>query len=582
MAVVPGLRRSLGARCFRGLGVFVDGLAQLHGNLGQGFSLGLDVFDIVAVHGFLEGGDGGFDGGLVILGNLVAVFLQVLFDAVNKAVRLIARLDGFLAVFIFLGVLFGFLDHAVDIVVVEAAGGFDADLLFLAGRLVLGRNMHDAVGVDVEGDLDLRHAAHGRRNADQVELAENLIVRGHLAFTLENPDGHRRLVVLRGGENLALAGRDGGVAVDEARKDAAQRFDAERQRRHIQQQDVLDVALQHAALDSGAESHHFIRVDPLMGLAAEEFLHRFKNLGHAGHAADQDDLVDFTGAEAGVLKGRFAGRHRALHQVFDQGFQFGAGQLDIEVLRPVLVSGNKGQVDFRLHGAGQFNLGLFRFFLEALQGQLVLAQVDGILFFEFVGQVIDDADVEVLAAQEGVAVGRFHLENAVADFQDGNIEGAAAQVIYGDGAGLIFLEPVGESGRRRFVNDAQHFQAGDLAGILGGLALGIVEIGRNRDHRLGDALAQVAFRRFLHLLQDKGADLAGTVFLVVAFDPGITVVTLDNFVGDKAHVLLGERVVKAPSDQALDGEQRIFRVGHRLAFGRLSDQPLTGIGEGDH
>ena len=62
-----------------------------------------------------------------------------------------------------------------------------------------------------------------------------------------------RLVVLGGREGLALLGRDGGVALDQLGHDAAQRLDAERQRRHVEQQHVLDVALQHAGLDGGAD-----------------------------------------------------------------------------------------------------------------------------------------------------------------------------------------------------------------------------------------------------------------------------------------------------------------------------------------
>jgi len=42
----------------------------------------------------------------------------------------------------------------------------------------------------------------------------------------------------------------------------------------------------------------------------------------------------------------------------------------------------------------------------------------------------------------------------------------------------------------RFVDDAQHLQPGDLAGILGGLALLSFEIGRDGDDRLADLLAQ--------------------------------------------------------------------------------------------
>src|SRR5262249_58725575 len=61
----------------------------------------------------------------------------------------------------------------------------------------------------VERDLDLRDAARRRRNADQIELAEELVVHSHLALALEDADGHRRLVVGGGREDLALAGRDG-------------------------------------------------------------------------------------------------------------------------------------------------------------------------------------------------------------------------------------------------------------------------------------------------------------------------------------------------------------------------------------
>ena len=63
-----------------------------------------------------------------------------------------------------------------------------------------------------------------------------------------------RLVVLGGREGLALLGRDRGVAVDQAGEHATQRFDAQRQRGHVEQQHVLDVALQHAGLDRGAHA----------------------------------------------------------------------------------------------------------------------------------------------------------------------------------------------------------------------------------------------------------------------------------------------------------------------------------------
>ena len=76
------------------------------------------------------------------------------------------------------------------------------DLLFFAGGLVLGLHFEDAVGVDVEGHFDLRHAAWCRWDAFEVELTEQTVVAGHLALALEDLDGHRRLVVGSGREDL--------------------------------------------------------------------------------------------------------------------------------------------------------------------------------------------------------------------------------------------------------------------------------------------------------------------------------------------------------------------------------------------
>src|SRR3546814_1033780 len=63
----------------------------------------------------------------------------------------------------------------------------------------------------------------------------------------------------------------------------------------------------------------------------------------------------------------------------------------------------------------------------------------------------------------------------------------------------------------------------DLAGVLGRLALGVVEIGRNGDDRLLDLLAQKGFGGFLHLLKDEGRDLRRRIILAAGLDPGVAV-----------------------------------------------------------
>src|SRR5665213_748804 len=277
-----------------------------------------------------------------------------------------------------------------------------------------------------------------------------------------------------------------------------------------------------------------------------------------------------------------AARHdRLLDQIVDQRFELGARQLDVEMLRAGLVGRDGLQIDLGLHRGAELDLRLLRRLFQALEGQPVAAQIDALLFFELVGEIIDDALVEILAAQEGVAVGGLDLEDAVADLEHGHVEGAAAEVIDRDDAVLLLLEPIGERGRGRLVDDAQHVEAGDPAGILGRLALAVVEIGWNGDDGLGDRLAEIGLGGFLHLLQDEGADLGGSVFLAAAFDPGVAVVARHDLEGDELHLLLDHRVDHAPADQALDAVKGVLGVGDRLALGGLAAEALAGLGEGD-
>ena len=228
----------------------------------------------------------------------------------------------------------------------------------------------------------------------------------------------------------------------------------------------------------------------------------------------------------------------------------------------------------------QLDLRLLGGLLQPLQRHLVLGQVDAVLLLELAREVLDDAHVEVFAAEEGVAVGRLHLEEALVDLEDRDVEGAAAEVIDRDRLGAGLVEAVGERRRRRLVDDAQHLEAGDLAGVLGRLALGVVEVGRHGDDRLAHLLAEVALGGLLHLLQDEGGNLAGGILLALHLDPGVAVRPGHDLVGHHVLVLGGDRVVVATADQALDGKDGVLGIGDRLALRGLADQALL-VGEGD-
>ena len=220
--------------------------------------------------------------------------------------------------------------------------------------------------------------------------------------------------------------------------------------------------------------------------------------------------------------------------------------------------------------------------LRRCKRELVVAQVDALLLLELVREVGDHPQVEVLAAQEGVAVGGLHLEHAVADLEHRHVERAAAQVVDRDDAALALVHAVGKGSRGRLVDDAQNVEAGDAAGVLGGLALGVVEVGRDGDDRLLDLLAEIRLGRLLHLAQDERRNLARAVLLAVGLDPGVAVGGLHDLEGHQRHLLRDHRVVEAAPDQALHRVQGLHRIGDGLALGGLANQPLTGVGESDH
>ena len=130
------------------------------------------------------------------------------------------------------------------------------------------------------------------RNAAQLELAQGAVLRRHGPLALQHVHLDLGLRVGRRREGLGLLGGDGGVARNHRRGHAAQRLDGQGQRSHVEQQQILDLAGQHAGLHRGADGDHLVGVDAAMRLAAEELLHQLLNLGHAGLAAHQHHFVD--------------------------------------------------------------------------------------------------------------------------------------------------------------------------------------------------------------------------------------------------------------------------------------------------
>ena len=183
-----------------------------------------------------------------------------------------------------------------------------------------------------------------------------------------------------------------------------------------------------------------------------------------------------------------------------------------------------------------------------------------------------------------VTVGGLHFEDTVADFENGDIEGAATQVVNGDLFVGLLVEAVGERRGGRLVDDAEHVETGDLAGVLRGLTLGIVVVSGNGDDGLRDGFAETAFGVRLELGENHGGNFLGAELLRFAsdfgFHPSIAVIGLDDLVRHQL-AFCSDLIVFAPHE-ALDGENGVLRVGDRLTLGGFADETLAVLGEGHH
>ncbi|ELZ74505.1 NAD-specific glutamate dehydrogenase [Haloferax volcanii DSM 14919] len=502
--------------------------------------------------------DGGLDVGAEFVVDVLLVLFEERLRALDRALGLVAGLDGAAALFVLFGVLFGLLLHAIDFLVGEARAALDGDGLGVAGTFVLGGDVDDAVFVDVEADFDLRGARGGRRDAGERELAEEFVVLGHLAFALEDADLHRGLVVGRGGEYLRLLGRNRRVLLDEALEQAAFDLDTERQRRHVEEDDVVDLAAEDAALDGRAERDGLVGVDGLLRLGAEQFFDLVADLRHPGGAADEDDVVDVAFVVAGVFE-RLLGRlDRPVDEVSGERLELRAGQVVFEVDRPGVRRRDKGEVDGRLLARGEFDFGLLGRVLETLERLSVLAEVDTVVVFELGGEPVDDGFVPVVAAEVVVPVRGDHFVDAAAEVEDGHVERAAAEVVDEHGLVRLVVEAVGHRRGGRLVDDALDVETRDFAGVLRRLPLFVVEVRGDGDDGLLEFVAEVVLGVALDFLENHRRNLLRRVLLTLDVD-GVAVL---------AHV-------------ALDGPNRALRVLDGLVLRRLADQPLTVVGERD-
>ena len=176
--------------------------------------------------------------------------------------------------------------------------------------------------------------------------------------------------------------------------------------------------------------------------------------------------------------------------------------------------------------------------------------------FELLHQVIDHPLIPVVTTEVVVAAGGLDLHHAFADFQQGDVEGATTEVENQDHF-LVFnlFQAIGQCRCGGLVDNALDLQASDLASLFGGLALGVVEVRRNGDDRVGHFVAKVCLRVSLEFAEHARTDFLRRVLLPV-----------------NVHAPAGAHV-------ALDRTDGAVNVGDGLPLGHFADQNFAVLGE---
>src|SRR5918999_849735 len=249
------------------------------------------------------------------------------------------------------------------------------------------------------------------------------------------------------------------------------------------------------------------------------------------------------------------------------------------------IRGDIGQIDIGLLAGRQLDLGLLGRFLEPLKCERIVAQIHPLLFFELIGNIVNDALIEVFTPQEGIPIGGEHLELLLAidpgDLDDRDSKGPPTEIIDRDlGIPPLLVHAIGQGRRGRLIDDTFDLKPGNAAGVFSGLTLRVVKVSRDSNDRLRHLLAQIILGRLFHLHQYPRRDLGWGHLLAFDIYPGIAIIRPHDLIGHHPDVAPHDIIVVLTPDQPLDCEQGIIRVRYRLPLGRLSYQDLFVIGEG--
>ena len=120
---------------------------------------------------------------------------------------------------------------------------------------------------------------------------------------------------------------------------------------------------------------------------------------------------------------------------------------------PARVSSDEGQIHIRFHRSGKFHFCLFTSFFQPLKGHFVRPQINPLIFFEFISEVINNPKIKIFAAKMRIPVCGFDFKHPFTDFQYGDIKCAAPEVEYGNLFFGFLIQTIRKGCRGRLVDN---------------------------------------------------------------------------------------------------------------------------------
>jgi len=522
------------------------------------------------------------NGLLVLVRELVLELLLV--EGVLHLEAVVFKLVLGLNLLLDLGVLFlvflGITDHLVDFLLGKSTLVVgDGNLVLLSSGLVVGRDVKDTVGINVEGDLNLWGSSWSWWDSLEVELSEDVVVLGHLSLSLEDLDEHTWLVVSVSGEDLRFLGWDGGLSWDQNSHNTSGSLNTLGKSGNVEKEQVLDSfvsgSVEDGSLDGGTIGDGFVWVDGLVqSLSVEEVLEHLLDLWNSSGSSDENDFVDLSLSDSRVLEDGLYWWHTLSEEIDTEILELGSGDGGVVVL----TLSKSFALNWRLMGTRKNSLGLLALGSQSSESSGVLGDVYSGLLLEVGHAEVDELVVEIFSSQVSVTIGGLDLKDTLIDGQKGYIESTSTEIEDENVLlNLRFLvESVGNSSGSWLVDNSGNVKSSNGSGILGGLSLGVIEVSWDSDDGVLDALSEVRLSDFSHLNQNHGGDFFWLEFLLLSLegddDDWLLSVSLLDLEWPELDVSLDGVVREFSSDESLGIEDSVGWVSGDLVLGRVSNE----------